>query len=81
MCVPVVTSRAPITLDAVSGVLGNSLVWLMLYGMLGLLARMSGAEHPPFEPGPLSLGRKALAWLCLLLLVLLFMPTPMAIYP
>jgi membrane-associated protease RseP (regulator of RpoE activity) len=56
----------------------NSATWLVLYGLLGLLARIGGREHPPFEPGPLSAGRRAVAWLCLILFVLLFMPTPMA---
>jgi membrane-associated protease RseP (regulator of RpoE activity) len=63
------------------GALGNSLFWLMWFGLLGLLTRFSGDEHPPFEPGPLSRGRQAVAWLCLALFVLLFMPTPMAMYP
>jgi membrane-associated protease RseP (regulator of RpoE activity) len=62
-------------------VIGNSLIWLLLYGMLGLLVRMGGEEHPPFEPGPLTPGRRALAWLCLVIFVGLFMPWPMAIYP
>jgi membrane-associated protease RseP (regulator of RpoE activity) len=62
-------------------VLANSASWLLLFGLLGLLARLGGSEHPPFEPGPLSPGRRALAWFCLILLVLLFMPTPWANYP
>ena len=62
-------------------VLSNSMVWLFLYAMLGLLARVSGEEHPPFEPGPLSPARRLLGWACLVILVLLFMPTPMATYP
>ena len=32
------------------------------------------------EPGKLGAGRRAIAWLCLLLFVLLFMPTPQAQY-
>ena len=56
----------------------NSLFWLIWYAFLGLLARVAGPEHPPFEPGPLSPGRRAIAWLCLLLFVGLFMPTPWA---
>ncbi len=62
------------------GAFGNSLFWLMWYGLLGLLTRLSGDEHPPYEPGPLSRGRRAIAWLCLAIFVLLFMPTPMAVY-
>jgi membrane-associated protease RseP (regulator of RpoE activity) len=54
----------------------NSHFWLVWYLFLGLLARFAGPEHPPFEPGPLSPGRRAVAWLCLLVFVGLFMPTP-----
>ena len=62
-------------------VLGNTLFWLIWYGFTGLIARVSGgADHPPFEPGELGPGRRAIAWLCLLLFVLLFMPTPQAQY-
>jgi membrane-associated protease RseP (regulator of RpoE activity) len=61
--------------------LSNSLFWLVWYGFTGLLGRISGsADHPPFEPGELGRGRRAVAWLCLILFVLLFMPTPHAIY-
>ncbi len=62
-------------------IIPNSLVWLMLYGLFGVLARVGGREHPPFEPGPLSPARRALAWGCLAIFVLLFMPTPMAGFP
>ena len=57
----------------------NSFFWLVWYAFLGLLGRMSGFEHPPFEPGPLSPGRRAIAWLCLVVLIGLFMPTPQAV--
>ena len=51
------------------------------YGFTGLIGRLSGsADHPPFEPGELGRGRRAVAWLCLILFVLLFMPTPHAVY-
>ncbi len=53
----------------------------MWFGLLGLLSRFSGDEHPPFEPGPLARSARGRCWLCLALFVLLFMPTPMAIYP
>ena len=56
----------------------NSSFWLVWYGFLWVLASLSGVEHPPFESGPLSPGRRALAWLCLALFVALFMPTPVA---
>jgi len=59
----------------------NSLFWLIWYGFTGLIGRLSGgADHPPFEPGELGPGRRAVAWGCLILFVLLFMPTPYAIY-
>ncbi len=57
----------------------NSLFWLVWYAFLGLLVRFSGLDHPPFEPGPLSSGRRAIAWLCLVIFVGLFMPTPQAL--
>jgi len=61
--------------------LSNSLFWLVWYGFTGIVARISGgAEHPPFEPGNLGAGRRAVAWLCLIMFVLLFMPTPYAAY-
>ncbi|HYP91407.1 MAG TPA: site-2 protease family protein [Polyangiaceae bacterium] len=59
---------------------GNSVFWLMWYGITGLMARVSGEEHPPFEPGPLGRGRQILAVGCLVLFVLLFLPTPLTIY-
>jgi len=59
----------------------NSMFWLIWYGFTGLIARLSGgADHPPFEPGELGPGRRAVAWGCLIMFVLLFMPTPYAIY-
>jgi membrane-associated protease RseP (regulator of RpoE activity) len=57
----------------------NSSFWLVWYVFLWLLASLSGREHPPFEPGPLSPGRRAVAWLCLFVFVALFMPTPWAV--
>jgi len=61
--------------------LSNSLFWLIWFGFTGLIGRLSGgADHPPFEPGELGPGRRAVAWLCLIMFVLLFMPTPYAIY-
>jgi hypothetical protein len=61
--------------------LQSSLFWLIWFGVLALVERMSGTdEHPPFEPGPLSRGRRIVAWACLALFVLLFMPTPMTAF-
>jgi membrane-associated protease RseP (regulator of RpoE activity) len=56
--------------------IGNSLSWLVWYAVLGLLSHFSGRDHPPCEPGELSPWRRAVAWLCLVLFVLLFMPRP-----
>lgn len=59
----------------------SSLFWLLWFLVLGLLSRVSGgAEHPPCDAGELSGARRAVGWFCMALFVLLFMPTPMAIY-
>jgi membrane-associated protease RseP (regulator of RpoE activity) len=61
--------------------LSNSSFWLIWFVVLQLIERFSGeAEHPPFEPGPLSRGRKLVGWFCVALFALLFMPTPIALY-
>ena len=60
--------------------IGNSLTWLVWYGLLGLLGRTMGQDHPPVEPAPLSPTRRRVAMACLALFVLLFMPTPLANY-
>jgi membrane-associated protease RseP (regulator of RpoE activity) len=57
---------------------GNSIFWLEWFVMLGVLARLAGRDHPPFEPGPISGWRKAVGWLTLAIFVALFMPTPIA---
>jgi membrane-associated protease RseP (regulator of RpoE activity) len=59
---------------------GNALPWLVWYGLLHLIMRGGGRDHPPTEPGELSPVRKAIALFSLVLFVLLFMPTPMAQY-
>jgi membrane-associated protease RseP (regulator of RpoE activity) len=64
----------------VSSVLGNSLFWLLWWVITGVMARVSGAEHPPFEESELSPRRRLVAAFCLLLFLLLFMPTPIAQY-
>jgi membrane-associated protease RseP (regulator of RpoE activity) len=59
----------------------SSAFWLIWYLVLGALARVAGgAEHPPCDPSELSPARHAVGWVCLVLFVLLFMPTPMAVY-
>jgi membrane-associated protease RseP (regulator of RpoE activity) len=74
---PVVLGRSSMPLELA---IGNSLTWLVWYGLLGLLGRSMGHEHPPFEPSPLSPARRGVAIACLALFVLLFMPTPLASY-
>lgn len=75
--VPVLLHRSSQTLgDAIS----TSINWLIWYGITGAMARFSGEDHPPFEPEPLGFGRQLVAVLCLVLFVLLFLPTPMAFH-
>lgn len=60
--------------------LSNSAFWLVWFGMLTLMARVSGPDHPPTEPGePLGLVRTGIAVLCLILFLLLFMPSPLVV--
>jgi membrane-associated protease RseP (regulator of RpoE activity) len=58
----------------------GSLFWLFWYGITGVMAQMAGADHPPFDPGPLDGARKAIAVVCLVLFVVLFMPAPLVNY-
>jgi len=58
----------------------NSVFWLMWFGLLHLLSRVGGRNHPPTDPGELSRGRKVVAVITLVLFLLLFMPTPWAVY-
>jgi membrane-associated protease RseP (regulator of RpoE activity) len=53
------------------------LVWLVWFVLLLLLRRASGVNHPPTEPGQLSPRRRWVAAGCLVLFVVLFMPTPL----
>ncbi len=53
------------------------MIWAVWFVLLYGLVRMTGGNHPPTEPGELSAGRRAVAIACLVLFVLLFMPTPM----
>jgi membrane-associated protease RseP (regulator of RpoE activity) len=74
---PVLTGQSQMPLQVA---IGNSLTWLVWYGLLGLLARTMGQEHPPVEPAPLTPMRQRVAVACIALFVLLFMPTPLANY-
>lgn len=74
---PIITNDSQMPLgDAVS----NSLTWLVWYGLLGLMARTMGPDHPPVEAGQLTPIRRRIAMACIALFVLLFMPTPLANY-
>jgi membrane-associated protease RseP (regulator of RpoE activity) len=75
--VPVLTKTSPMPLAVA---IGNSLTWLVWYGLLGLLGRTMGKDHPPVEAGELTPARRRVAVACLALFVLLFMPTPLANY-
>ncbi|HWP06790.1 MAG TPA: site-2 protease family protein [Polyangiaceae bacterium] len=67
----------PTTMGIVTA-LSNSLFWLVWFGVLGLLQRFSGKGHPPCEPGELGTARKIIGWVCVVLFVVLFMPTPLS---
>jgi membrane-associated protease RseP (regulator of RpoE activity) len=60
--------------------ISNCLSWLIWFGVLGVIGRLAGDEHPPTERGPLSPKRRIVAWLSLALFLALFMPTPFAQY-
>ncbi len=77
-CVPVLLHKSSLSTELA---VENSLFWLVWYGFTGAIAWFSGGpDHPPFEPGELGRGRRAIAWACLALFALLFMPTPYAQY-
>jgi len=65
---------------SVGQAIGNSTFWLFWYFILAWMRRRSGMNHPPTDEGTLSPKRRAVAWGCLALFVLLFMPTPWASY-
>jgi membrane-associated protease RseP (regulator of RpoE activity) len=75
---PVLRHQSSMGWDYVAGNSSFWLVWFVVTGVIGWLS--GGADHPPFEPGELGPGRRAIAWLCLALFVVLFMPTPFAQY-
>jgi membrane-associated protease RseP (regulator of RpoE activity) len=74
---PVVRTRR---WDDASQAFSNSSFWLWWFGLLHVLGRFGGKNHPPTDPGELSTVRKVIAVVTLILFVLLFMPTPMAFY-
>jgi membrane-associated protease RseP (regulator of RpoE activity) len=67
------TPRALLTLDRFE----PALIWGPWALVTRVVLRLSGDEHPPAGDDPLTVGRKAIALLCLALFALLFMPLPM----
>lgn len=77
-CLPVALHKSSMSYGFA---IGSSLFWLVWYGFTGGIAWLSGgADHPPFEPSELGPLRRAIAWGCLVMFVLLFMPTPWVQY-
>ncbi len=71
---PVLLGRSNLTLEVA---IWNSVFWFTWLIVLGVMSVLSGSpNHPPCEPGELDPWRKAVAWGCLVLFVLLFMPMP-----
>lgn len=71
---PVLLGRSNLTLEVA---IWNSVFWFTWLIVLGVMSVLSGSpNHPPCEPGELDPWRRAVAWGCLLLFVLLFMPMP-----
>ncbi len=55
-------------------------VWISIFVLLWLLRGVSGANHPPVDDPQLSPKRRVVAIFTLALFVLLFMPTPWAVF-
>lgn len=66
------------TEGGVAQAIGNSTFWLVWFGLLHLVKRVGGRDHPPTEPGDLSPMRRGIAVVSLVFFILLFMPTPWA---
>jgi len=75
---PVLLAHSPMPLGIA---IENSLTWLVWFGLLSVIGRTMGSDHPPVEAGALSPARRGVAVVCLALFILLFMPTPLANYP
>lgn len=56
--------------------LGTAVNWLMLFGLLWLMTRRVGSDHPPVDDRGLSPGRKIVGLISLVVFVLVFTPTP-----
>jgi membrane-associated protease RseP (regulator of RpoE activity) len=60
---------------AIANAMGPGFTWIVWFALLYVIVRMTGREHPPTDPMPLSPGRRVLALLTLLLFALLFTPS------
>jgi membrane-associated protease RseP (regulator of RpoE activity) len=65
---------------SLSTAISNSTFYLLWFLLLGFLRRQTGVNHPPTDDDVLPIGRRVGAWACLALFLLLFMPTPFALY-
>ena len=66
--------------DAYELAVANSFFWLLWFGILTLIRRLGGGDHPPTDEGhSLDRRRQGIAVLCLVLFVLLFMPSPFTV--
>jgi len=73
--VPVLQGTSNLTLGMA---IQNSLFWFTWLIVLTVMGALAGSpDHPPCEPGELDPWRKAVAWGCLALFVVLFMPMPL----
>lgn len=66
--------------DALRAAVANGMPWLTWFGVVYVMLRVGGREHPPTEPGELSPARKAVAVVTLIFFVLQLMPTPFGTY-
>lgn len=58
--------------------LGAALPWLVWWGLVALVHRLSGSSaHPPVTAEPLPRSRKRLFWVVLVVFFLILMPIPM----
>jgi len=66
--------------DLFTQAIGNSAFWVVWFAIIAGMKRLAGVNHPPTDASTLSRGRRAIAVACLVIFVLLFMPTPWASY-
>jgi membrane-associated protease RseP (regulator of RpoE activity) len=59
---------------------GPTVSWLVLFGLLSVMKRFAGNNHPPVDDLAFGPSRRALGVVSLILFVLLFMPTPLEVF-